>query len=286
MTVGSEEPLADSRNIPALLAGLRTQRRSCTVLVSGTPGGSIHVRDGLVVAMETPGAPGIEGLLLRSGRIGEPEWSAVRASDTSHEHLAAELVDRGLVGAGELEVISLGALFDAAFALSLAVPDSWEVADPVPALYRNTGVTPERLLGEVSRRINLLAGEPGSVAALARTRMRQASTAHLSGTVERLPARHQDVLAATDGRRTARDIAFALGRGLFAVMLDLRHLLDRGLVRPHAPSTDRRPSTAARIAPSAAAPAPMAPSALDSISLSLPRRLPGRNSAPAPRPHD
>lgn len=99
MTVGSEVPLADSRNIPALLAALRTQRRSCTVLVTGTPGGSIHVRDGLVVAMETPGAPGVEGLLLRSGRIGEPEWSAVRASDTSHEHLAAELVDRGLVGA-------------------------------------------------------------------------------------------------------------------------------------------------------------------------------------------
>ncbi|MGW0836344.1 hypothetical protein [Streptomyces prunicolor] len=291
MTAGSEEPLADSRNIPALLAALRMQQRSCTVLVTGTPGGSIHVRDGLVVAMETPGAPGVEGLLLRSGRIGEPEWSAVRASDTSHEHLAAELVDRGLVGAGELEVISLSALFDAAFALSLAVPDSWEVADPVPTLYRNAGVTPERLLGEVSRRINLLAGEPGSVAALARTRMRQASTADLPGTVDRLSARHQDVLAATDGRRTARDIAFALGRGLFAVMLDLRHLLDRGLVRPHAPSTDRRPSTAARIAPSRTGPGSTAPSAvahsaLDSVSLSLPRRVPGRNSAPAPRPHD
>ena len=285
MTAGTEEPLADSRNVPALLAALRTQRRSCTVVVTGTPGGSIHVRDGLVVAMETPGAPGVEGLLLRSGRIDEQEWSAVRASDTTHEHLAAELVDRGLIGAGELEVISLGALYDAAFALSLAVPDSWEVTDPVPTLYRNAGVTPERLLGEVSRRINFLAGEPGSVTALARARMRPASTAHLPGTVDRLPARHQNVLAATaDGRRTARDIAFTLGRGLFAVMVDLRHLLDLGLVRPHAPSTERRPSTAARIAPSAAAPAPKAPSVFGSAS--LPRRLPGRNSAPAPRPHD
>lgn len=142
MTEGTEEPLADSRNVPALLAALRARQRSCTVVVTGSPGGSIHVRDGLVVAMETPGAPGIEGLLLRSGRIGEQEWSAVRASDTTHEHLAAELVTQGLVGAGELEVISLGALFDAAFALSLAVPDSWEVSDPVPTLYRNAGVTP------------------------------------------------------------------------------------------------------------------------------------------------
>ncbi|WP_406118289.1 hypothetical protein [Streptomyces sp. NBC_00989] len=281
MTEGTEEPLPDSRNIPALLAALRTQHRSCTVAVTGTPGGSIHVRDGLVVAMETPGAPGIEGLLLRSGRIGEQAWSAVRASDTTHEHLAAELVDRGLVGAGELEVISLSALFDAAFALSLSVPDSWEVTEPVPTLYRNAGVTPERLLGEVSRRINFLAGEPGSVAALARTRMQPASTAHLSEPVDRLPARHRAVLAAADGRRTARDIAFALGRGLFAVMIDLRHLLDRGLVRPHTHPTNGRPSTAARNAPSVVPPSAMAPPAA-----SLPRRLPGRNSAPARRPHD
>ncbi len=61
---------------------------------------------------------------------------------TTHEHLAAGLVDQGLVGAGELEVVSLSALFDAAFALSLAVPDGWEVTDPVPTLYRNAGVTP------------------------------------------------------------------------------------------------------------------------------------------------
>lgn len=156
------------------------------------------------------------------------------------------------------------------------------MTDPVPTLYRNSGVTPERLLGEVSRRVNLLAGEPGSVVALSRTRMESAPTARLPGTVGTLPARHQDVLAHTDGRRTARDIAFTLGRGLFAVMIDLRHLLDRGLVRPHTPSTDSRPSTAARTAPSITAPS--VPSAPDSVS--LPRRRPGRNSAPAYRPHD
>ncbi|MFE2416607.1 hypothetical protein [Streptomyces hokutonensis] len=280
---GTGEPLADSRNVPALLSALRDRAHSCTVLVTGTPGGAIHVRDGLVVAMETPGAPGIEGLLLRSGRISEEAWSEVRASDTTHEHLAAELVARGLVGAGELEVISVSALFDAAFALSLAVPDSWEVADPVPALYRNDGVTPERLVGEVSRRVNLLAGEPGSVAALARTRVRSVSAGSLPGTAARLPARHQEVLAHANGRGTARDIAFALGRGLFAVMMDLRHLLDRGLVQPHTPSADNRPSTAARGAPTA--PPSTAPSAAPR-PVPLPRREPGRNSAPEPRPHD
>ncbi|MFJ9895822.1 hypothetical protein ACIQPR_21150 [Streptomyces sp. NPDC091280] len=280
---GTEEPLADSRNVPALLSALRDQARSCTVRVTGTPGGSIHVRDGLVVAMETPGAPGIEGLLLRSGRVEEEAWAEVRASDTTHEHLAAELVARGLVGAGELEVISLGALFDAAFALSLAVPDAWEVTKPVPVLHRNAGVTPERLLDEVARRINLLAGEPGSVAALARTRVRSVTAAGLPGTVGGLPARHQAVLAHADGRGTARDIAFALGRGLFAVMADLRHLLDRGLVRPDKPVADTRPSTAARGAPSASRSTAPVPA---SVPVPLPRRRPGRNSAPEPRPHD
>ncbi|WP_427917794.1 hypothetical protein [Streptomyces sp. cg40] len=279
---GTEEPLVDSRNVPALLSALRDRARSCTVLVTGTPGGSIHVRDGLVVAMETPGAPGIEGLLLRSGRISEEAWAEVRASDTTHEHLADELVARGLVGAGELEVISLGALFDAAFALSLAVPDTWQVADPVPTLHRNPGITPERLLDEVSRRINLLAGEPGSVAALARTRVRPAAAAGLPGAAARLPARHQEVLTHANGRGTARDIAFALGRGLFAVMMDLRHLLDRGLVQPHSPSADGRPSTAAR----GAHPAPLAGPSTAPDPAPLPRRRPGRNSAPEPRPHD
>ncbi|MDH6220385.1 hypothetical protein [Streptomyces pseudovenezuelae] len=279
MTEGPPEPLTGSRNIPSLLSALRSQERSCTVVVAGAPGGSIHVRDGLVVAMETPGAPSVEGLLLRSGRVSEEAWSSVRATDTTHEHLAAELVHRGLVGAGELEVVSLSALFDAAFALSLATPDSWEVTDPVPTLYRNAGVTPERLLAEVSRRINLLAGEPGSVAALARTRMESATAAGLPGAVGTLPARHQDVLANADGRRTARDIAFALGRGLFAVMVDLRQLLDRGLVRPRTPSADTRPSTAARGAPSAVSPAAPEP-------VSLPRRRPGNTSSPAPRPQD
>ncbi|MGQ4431164.1 hypothetical protein ACN6K3_002292, partial [Streptomyces sp. SAS_260] len=105
------------------------------------------------------------------------------------------------------------------------------------------------------------------------------SAAHLPETPGTLPARHRAVLTTTDGRRTARDVAFTLGRGLFAVMLDLRHLLDRGLVEPHTPPPDRRPSTAPRVSSTTATPSVPGPA-------SLPRRLPGRNSVPAHRPHD
>ena len=271
------EATAGSRNIPSLLSGLQDQKRSCTVRVTGTPGGAIHVRDGLVVAMETPGAPNVEGLLLRSGRLTEEAWAAVCAADTTHERLAAELVARGLVGGGELEVISLSALFDAAFALSLTKPESWDLTDPVPVLHRNGGITAERLVGETSRRFALLAGEPGSVAELARTRMELTDAARLPGAVGALSARHRDVLAGTDGRRTPRDIAFALGRGLFAVLVDLRHLLKLGLVKPRNPSTHQRPSTAQRASVSV-------PTAPVNAAAPLPRRLPGRNAPEGIRP--
>ncbi|MFC4503915.1 MULTISPECIES: hypothetical protein [Streptomyces] len=258
-----------ARNLPSLLSGLHAGRRSCTVSVSGTPGGTIHVRDGLVVAMETPGAPGTEAILLKSGRLTEKSWASVRATDTTHEHLAKELVGQGLVGAGELEMVSLGALFDAAFALSLNRQTSWEVGDPVPVLYAGVGVQPERLVAETTRRFAMLTDEPGSLAAYTRARIQPTPAAGLPESVAVLPPRHRDLLAAADGRRTPRDLAFTLGRGLFAVLLDLRLLLDLQLVHFEAPA---RPSTAPRVpgAPTATPTAPVPP------ATELPRRLPGR----------
>lgn len=270
------EPGTGSRNIPALLTDLLARRQSRTVRIAGSPGGSIHLRDGLVVAMETPAAPNVESLLLRSGRITEETWSAVCATDPTHARLAEELVGQGLLGAGELEVISLSALFDAAFALSLSRPDGWEITDPVPVLYRNAGITPERLVTEITRRTELLAGQPGSIAEFARTRMQVAAPARQPGAVGSLSTRLQDVLANADGRRTPRDIAFALGRGLFAVMVDLRRLLALGLVEPTAPAAPQRPSTATR---TPASPVPAPPP-----SIPLPRRLPGRNTPAPTRP--
>ncbi|MFI7504044.1 hypothetical protein ACIBVL_37295 [Streptomyces sp. NPDC049687] len=264
----SETPAA-ARNLPSLLSGLHAERRSCTVAVSGTPGGTLHVRDGLVVALETPGAPGVEAILLKSGRLTEEAWTSVRATDTTHERLARELVSGGLLGAGELEVVSLAALFDAAFALSLNRPTNWEVGEPVPVLYGGTGVPPERLVAETTRRFGLLAAEPGSIARSARDRVHPTSAAALPESTAGLPPRHQALLSAADGRRTPRDLAFALGRGLFAVLLDLRHLLALELVQYTAPAGAAvRPSTAPRTPGSDAPPAP--------ATTALPRRLPRR----------
>ncbi|KUO09624.1 DUF4388 domain-containing protein [Streptomyces sp. DSM 15324] len=259
------------RNLPSLLSGLHAQRRSCTVSVTGRPGGTLHVRDGLVVAMETPGAPGAEAILLRSGRLTEEAWTAVRATDSTHEHLARELVAAGLIGAGELEVLCLGAVFDAAFALSLNRPVDWEVGDPVPVLHAGAGVPPERLVAETTRRFGMLEKEPGAIARSTRARVHPTPSAGLPESTARLSPRHLDLLSAVDGRRTPRDLAFSLGRGLFAVLLDLRHLTGLGLVEyAPPPGAAGRPSTA----PRTPAAAPAAPA-----TTGLPRRLPRRTGS-------
>ncbi|MFJ9565715.1 hypothetical protein ACIRQQ_37455 [Streptomyces fuscichromogenes] len=256
--MSQETPAA--RNIPALLAALHAEKRSGAVLVSGAPGGVIHVRDGMVVGMETPGAPGVEVLLLKSHRITEDDWTAARATGTDPARLGLELVAQGLLGARELEVIGQAALFDAAFALALTSPDGWEMTAPRPLLDTGAAIPPDRLVTENTRRIRLLSNERGATARFARDRPDPAPAARDPQRTARLSPRHRTLLTTADGRRTPRDIAFTLGRGLFAVMLDLRDLVALGLLQSPSVTLAGRPSTAPRtpLSPSTAAPQPAA----------------------------
>ncbi|WP_338700038.1 hypothetical protein V2W30_25350 [Streptomyces sp. Q6] len=95
------------------------------VRVAGSPGGTLHLRSGLVVAVESPGAPGPETLLLRSGRVSDEQWTAlVREADGS-PWPAAGLVAHGYVGAAQLRVICLLAMRDAAFGI---IAGRWRTA--------------------------------------------------------------------------------------------------------------------------------------------------------------
>ncbi|MFD9657650.1 hypothetical protein [Streptomyces mirabilis] len=282
MTEPTTRQMTGPRNVSSLLTSLGEQKRDCTVLVSGTAGGAIHLRGGLVVAVETPGAPTVEGLLLRSGRITEEAWAAARAAEPSYDRLGEELTRRGLIGTGEFEVVCAAALFDGAFALSLTTPESWEVAEATPVVQSGRGVGPERLIRESSRRLGLLSDEHGSAAERARSRIHRTSSAHLTDVPRARSARHREVLAHADGRRTSRDLAFALGRGLYPVLLDLKHLEDGGLIEreTRAPAT-KRPSTAPRSIP----PRGTAPDPSTAGDSALPRRVPGRNT-PHPTPNN
>jgi hypothetical protein len=212
--------------------------------VTGTPGGAVHLADGLVTALETPGAPGPEVLLLRSGRVTEAGWGeAVAAAAAAGRPFGAELTARKLIGAGELEALLLIALADAMFALASGTVEEYR-AEPGQAsvlLPVTPGVAAPWLLAEATRRIGVLASMPGGAD---RRRVMAVPGAAEAGTG---PGRQDEILTLADGRRTARDIAFALGCGIYATRLELARLQQAGLVvtgtfRGVPPRAEARPS--------------------------------------------
>ncbi|MFF7591379.1 hypothetical protein ACFZCK_28275 [Kitasatospora purpeofusca] len=263
-----------ARNVPALLLALREEDFTGSVVVSSAPGGTIHLERGLITAIETPGAPTAETLLLKSGRIGQPDWAAAEtaASSVGAGDLGAALVARGSIGAAELESVCASAVFDGAFALVLSPPGEWETVEAAPpaGLALRPGIEPKRLFEETARRTALLARAWGPPGELARTRIRPAAApaGGAGPAAARTPARHREILAAATGRRTARDIGFALGRGVFAVLLDLVRMDARQLLhREAADAVPMAPSVAPRTAPGAPLPA--------DNGQPLPRRVPG-----------
>ncbi|SNR24225.1 hypothetical protein [Actinomadura mexicana] len=202
------------------------QRFTGTLRMDGSPGGAVSMRDGLVVAASTPAAPGPEPLLLRSGRISEADWSAAFTAGAPDGRLERELVVRGLLGDAGVQVITRAAVADALFAMALcgvrtctADPD-----DPAPLLASDPGLDTERAIREVRRRLDL-AHSWTALGLSIRSRPRSKQPA-VSVPVN---AQRQELLARVNGRRTPRDIAFAIGRGLFPVMSDLATLIADGL---------------------------------------------------------
>ncbi|MGW2524104.1 hypothetical protein ACWC09_45475 [Streptomyces sp. NPDC001617] len=159
-----------ARNLPALLQLLRDEGFSGTVRVSGHPGGTIHLRDGLVGAIETPGAPTVTSTLLASGRIGDEDWLAACAEQPDADRLGGHLVATGLIGAAELEVVRTAAVFDGAFAMALSPPGERELGEREPVLVAEPGVEPRRLTEETSRRMSLLSRLWGPPSELTRVR--------------------------------------------------------------------------------------------------------------------
>ncbi|WP_234371438.1 hypothetical protein [Streptomyces sp. XY431] len=268
-----------ARNVPALLLALREEDFTGSVVVSSAPGGTIHLERGLITAIETPGAPTAETLLLKSGRIGQPDWAAAEtaassagAAASTAGDLGAALVARGSIGAAELEAVCASAVFDGAFALVLSPPGDWEAVEAAPpaGLAVRPGIEPKRLFEETARRTALLTRRWGPPGELARTRIRPAAApaGGAGPAAAGIPARHREILAAATGRRTARDIGFALGRGVFAVLLDLVRMDARQLLhRERADTVPMAPSVAPRTAPGEPLPA--------DTGQPLPRRVPG-----------
>ncbi|MGW2719447.1 MarR family transcriptional regulator [Streptomyces sp. NPDC001492] len=249
--------------------------------VSGAPGGVLHLRDGLVVAAESPGAPGPETLLLRSGRVDGEQWAALVREAGGARWPAAGLIAHGYAGAAQLRVVCAMALQDAAFAILAGRIDGCERAGggsepPAPVA---VGEPPARLLEEAARKLAALAALPRPVHP---DRERPVPGPHSGGP---LSALQRALLDHADGRRTARDLAFRSGRGVYTVTVEVARMLGEGLLECPAvpapiPVRALPEGIRHRTPPPPVPPPPQPPAPVD-----LPRRRPGgffrlRNGTP------
>lgn len=233
MIAGEPEVLGE---IGRFLVRFSREGFSGVLRVEGAPGGTLWIRDGLLVAATTPAAPGPESLLLRSGRVSEREWTDAYAAGAPRDRLAAELAERGVVGAAGLEAVCLAALFDAVFAMVLCGAESCgaEPAGPddhLPLLPVLPGVGVERLARETARRMELAATWRGLGLSM---RVRPVPPAVPAFTLLGSDRIRAAVLERANGRRTPRDIAFVLGKGLFAVMSEIARMVEEGVLDPEA----------------------------------------------------
>jgi hypothetical protein len=198
--------------------------------VIGAPGGTVYLAGGGVAAIETPGAPGPEVILLRSGRVPEADWEAAfAAAAVAGCPLGDELVGRGLVGAGELEAVLRTAMADAMFAFADGFVDTCraEASAVDCALPLDPPAGAGWLLAEALRRMQVIGSFPDP-ALHARDRVAAVPGAVPPGAV--LGGGRDEILALLDGRRSGRDLAFALGHGLYAIMLQLARMRGEGMV--------------------------------------------------------
>lgn len=202
------------------LARAPAERLTGVLRVQGNPGGVIHLNRGSVIAVESPGAPDVVTLLLRSGRVVERDWGAVFRAGMAGGDLGAELVARRLAAPAQLHVMCMMAALDAAFAVAAGRIDGCVIdgAHAPAVLPVGGGIEPDMLMGETERRIRALGA---ARVPLSPYRDRVARVAPLGDT---------RVLELANGRRSCRDLAFLLGRGLYAVTVEVSRLLAAGSV--------------------------------------------------------
>jgi hypothetical protein len=216
----------------AALADCAATGFSGVLNVIGAPGGTIYLTDGGITAIETPWSPSAEVILLHSGRVPEADWElAFAAATVARGNMSAELAGRGLVGAGELEALLRTTLADAMFAFAAGFVDHCrtDVSTLDYALSLDPAADVGWLVSEARRRMQALAAFPDPPLR-PRERVTAVPGAVRPGVI--LGAGRDEILALADGRRTTRDLAFALGRGLYVTMLQLARMRAEGLISP------------------------------------------------------
>jgi hypothetical protein len=128
-----------------------------------------------------------------------------------------------------MERLAVAAVFDGAFAVAAGqVLECRLVSADAFSLPAVPGVPVGRLWREIGRRRQVLAARRDPVA---HDRDRIVPVSWLDRSAIAVSPEQWDILTHADGRRTARDLAFVLGRGVYAITLEIARLLDAGLVQ-------------------------------------------------------
>ncbi len=240
LSTGRDEP---ARLLGPALLDCAASRLSGGLRVLGEPGGTIYFRAGQIIAIITPGAPDPETILQSTGRVLP---AAAEEYSGGAGRTPADLIRRALIGQGELEVLLRLALADAIFVIAAGRIDGYarHEEDDTPVLVLEPGASSAELLEETYRRLRILT----SLASPPMPDRDRVIFVQGGPTSAVQPGPGQgELLALANGRRTPRDMAFALGRGVYAVTLEVARMRDAGLVM-----IDRSP---ARVDPSLSGPA-------------------------------
>ncbi|WP_158675636.1 hypothetical protein [Nocardia stercoris] len=218
MTIDPLPPVAPLPvpDVVSELAGARGTGRTGMLHVLGDPGGGLRLRGGLVIAIESPGAPGVFDLLARPGR--------------------------SCPGRTELRAIEEMAALDACFAIASGRIDEcvWDAtesghADAAEPAARGLALDPAEVIAETRRRLFALPAR-----GLSPHRNRLALTDYGRALRDSSDAgQRRDILTHIDGRRSCRDIAFRLGRCLYPVTVEVVRLLAENAVVPATARTCR-----------------------------------------------
>jgi hypothetical protein len=200
--------------------------------VSGSPGGALQFSNGLVAAAESSGAPGVQALLVRGGRVSDEDW----ARDGGADHAASA----AYIGPAHRRVLQLMANQDALFAMLAGSIGACALEHGPNAPDADQGQDAVALLTDTLRKLDALALLPRAILPH-RDRLIGSSAGASSGASARDPAGprpseiRRAILDCADGRRTARDIAFVSGRSLYAVTVEMSRMLAEGLLCEPAP---------------------------------------------------
>jgi hypothetical protein len=232
----------------AALAGLADERAT-GALYGHT--GAVYLVNGTVVHADSALAPDLGVRLITCGRLTEDAWSGAVADARVEHRVGEQLVERGWLARGELELCHLDVLFDAAY--FILGPESRPTRFLPGASHWLGSVRPvqaEALHREAMRRRALLDQVWPWPSMDAEPVMPRQDGHQPSDGGARPTHRQQAILRLADGTRTPVQIAWLLGRSAFTTVLDVRRLAASGLVatpvNPSAHPAPTRPQPAER----------------------------------------